>query len=67
MVSRRKSRRNLKTGRHIPVGTFADRDDPPWGFLEIVLVACCGDNVGGSLVYSLVAIKPVYRRVQRLD
>ena len=49
------SRRNLQRGRHIPVHTFADWNKPPPGFLEIDLVAHCGDNMGGSFVYSLVA------------
>ena len=55
MASRRKRRRNLQRGRHIPVRTFADWNKPPPGFLEIDLVAHCGDNMGGSFVYSLVA------------
>ena len=55
VVSRRKRRRNLTRGRHIPVRTFADWDCPPPGFLEIDLVAHCGDNMGGSFIYSLVA------------
>ena len=53
--SRRKRRRNLDRGRHIPVRTFAGWNKPPPGYLEIDLVAHCGDNMGGSLVYSLVA------------
>ena len=53
--SRVSSRRNLDRGRHIPVRTFADWNRPPPGFLEIDLVAHCGDNMGGSFVYSLVA------------
>ena len=52
---RRRRRRNLSTGRNIPVRTFADWNRPPPGFLEIDLVAHCGDNMGGSFVYSLVA------------
>ena len=55
VVSRRKRRRNPARGRHIPVRTFADWDRPPPGFLEIDLVAHCGDNMGGSFIYSLVA------------
>ena len=56
--SRRRRRRNLSPGRNIPVRTFADWNRPPPGFLEIDLVAHCGDNgdnMGGSFVYSLVA------------
>ena len=52
---RRKRRRNLDRGRHIPVRTFADWNKPPPGYLEIDLVAHCGDNMGGSFVYSLMA------------
>ena len=55
VASRRKRRRNLSAGRHISVRTFADWDRPPPGFLEIDLVAHCGDNIGGSFIYSLVA------------
>ena len=55
VASRRKRRRNLSAGRNIPVRTFADWNRPPPGFLEIDLVAHCGDNMGGSLIYSPVA------------
>ena len=55
VVGRRKRRRNLSAGRNIPVRTFADWNRPPPGFLEIDLVAHCGDNMGGSFIYSLVA------------
>ena len=60
VASRRKRRRNLQRGRHIPVRTQTthygdDWNKPPSGFLEIDLVAHCGDNMGGSFVYSLVA------------
>ena len=34
---------------------FSDWDRPPPGFLEIDLVAHCGDNMGGSFIHSLVA------------
>ena len=54
-TGRRKRRRNLDRGRHIPIRTFADWNRPPPGYLEIDLVAHCGDNMGGSFVYSLVA------------
>ena len=54
VASRRKRRRNLQPGRHIPVRPFADWNKPQPGFLEIDLVAHCGDNMGGSFVYSLV-------------
>ena len=54
VASRRKRRRNLQRGRHIPVRTFADWNRPPPGYLEIDLVAHCGESMGGSFVYSLV-------------
>ncbi len=52
---RRKRRRNLSARRNIPVRTFADWHWPPPGFLEIDLVAHCGNNMGGSFIFSLVA------------
>ena len=60
VASRRKRRWNLSAGRNIPVRTFADWNRPSpgllvKGFLEIDLVAHCGDNMGGSFIYSLVA------------
>ena len=55
VAGRSKRRRRLSPGRDIPVRTFADWNRPPPGFLEIDLVAHCGDNMGGSFVYSLVA------------
>ena len=45
----------VDAGQSIPVRTFADWNRPPPGFLEIDLVAHCGDNMGGSFIYSLVA------------
>ena len=59
VASRRKRRRNLQPGWHIPVRTQTthygdDWNKPPPGFLEIDLVAHCGDYMGGSFVYSLV-------------
>ena len=55
VASRRKRRRNLQRGRNIPVRTFADWNRSPPGFLEIDLVAHCGESMGGSFVYSLLA------------
>ena len=59
VASRRKRRRNLQPGWHIPVRIQTthygdDWNKPPPGFLEIDLVAHCGDYMGGSFVYSLV-------------
>ena len=48
-------RMHWRMGCNIPVRTFADWNAPPPGFLEIDLVAHCGDNMGGPFVYSLVA------------
>lgn len=39
----------------IPVRTFADWDDAQAGFVEIDLVAHCGDSVAGQFLYSLTA------------
>ena len=54
-AGRRKRRRNLQRGRNIPVRTFTHWNRPPPSFLEIDLVAYCGESMGGSFVYSLVA------------
>ena len=40
--------------RAIPVRTFADWKDPQPGYMEVDLVAHCGDSVSGSYVHSLV-------------
>ena len=55
VAGRGKRRRRLSPGRNIPVRTFADWNRPPPGFLEIDLVAHCGDSMWGSFIYSLVA------------
>ena len=55
VTSRRKRRRIPIAGRNISLQTFADRNRPPPGFLEVDLVAHCGDNMGKSFIYSLVA------------
>lgn len=39
----------------IPIRTFADWDDTQAGFVEIDLVAHCGDNVTGPFLYSFTA------------
>ena len=39
----------------IPVRTFSDWDDAQAGFVEIDLVAHCGDTVAGQFVYSFTA------------
>ena len=64
VVGWRKRRRRLSPGRNIPVRTFADWNRPPPGFLEIDLVAHCGDSIWGSFIYSLPG---GHRRVHRLD
>jgi hypothetical protein len=50
---RRRPRARSAASRSIPVRTFADWKEPEPGFLEIDLVAHCGDNVGGSYVHTL--------------
>ena len=49
------SRHNLRRGRQLTVRTFTGWNRPPAGFLEIDPVARCGESIGGSSVYSLVA------------
>ena len=52
--SRRKRRQKRKTGSRIPVRTFSDWNEPEPGYLEIDLVAHCGESVAGSFISSLV-------------
>ena len=40
--SRRKRRKRPSMGSQVPVRTFADRNKPPPGFLEIDFVVHCG-------------------------
>ncbi len=40
----------------IPVRTFADWDDVQPGFLELDLVAHCGDSAGGEYIYTLDSV-----------
>ena len=54
-AGRRKRRRRLSPVRNISVRTCADWNRPPPGFLEIDLVAHCGESMGGFFVYSWVA------------
>lgn len=55
-VRGRKARRRALPAvrRKIPVRTFADWGDPPPGFLEVDLVAHCGERVNGSFLHSIV-------------
>jgi len=41
--------------RQVPIRTFADWHEPDIGFLEIDLMAHCGDVVGGRFVHTLTA------------
>lgn len=58
-VSNRRGQSTTKPGgllkHQIPVRTFADWDDTQAGFVEIDLVAHCGDNVAGQFLYSFTA------------
>ena len=56
-VSTRRRVRRTPTAlrREIPIRTFADWHEPDIGFLEIDLVAHCGDVVGGRFVHTLTA------------
>jgi len=58
-VSNRRGQSTTKPGgllkHQIPIRTFADWDETQAGFVEIDLVAHCGDNVGGQFLYSFTA------------
>ena len=53
--SRRRRRRRQSMSGRVPVRTYNDWDHPSPGFLEIDLVAHCGDPLSGSFIHSLVA------------
>ena len=48
--SRRKRKQQKKMGSRIPVRTFSDWKEPEPGYLEIDLVAHCGESVAGSFI-----------------
>ncbi len=50
---RRRPRARSAASQSIPIRTFADWKQPEPGFLEIDLVAHCGDNIGGSYAHTL--------------
>ncbi len=58
-ASRRRGQSSTKPGgllkSQIPVRTFADWDDNQTGFVEIDLVAHCGETMAGQFVHSLTA------------
>ena len=58
-TSNRRGKSTTKPGgllkHQIPIRTFADWDDKRAGFVEIDLVAHCGDTVAGQFVCSLTA------------
>jgi hypothetical protein len=51
---RRRPRARSAASRGIPIRTFADWKEPEPGFLEVDLVAHCGDQIGGSYTSTLV-------------
>lgn len=51
---RRRPRARSVASRAIPIRTFGDWKAPEPGFLEVDLVAHCGDHIGGSYVSTLV-------------
>jgi len=51
---RRRPRARSAASRSIPIRTSGDWKEPEPGFLEIDLVAHCGDNIGGSYAHTLV-------------
>ncbi len=54
-VGGRRRRRNTPTSlrKKVPVRTFADWNEPVPGFMEMDLVAHCGDVAAGSFVHTL--------------
>jgi hypothetical protein len=54
-VGGRRRRRNAPTPlrKNVPVRTFADWNEPPPGFMEMDLVAHCGDIAAGSFAHTL--------------
>jgi len=58
-TSNRRGQSTTKPGdllkHQIPIRTFADWDDTRAGFVEIDLVAHCGDTVDGQFLYSFTA------------
>jgi hypothetical protein len=58
-ISQRRGQSTTKPGgllkHQIPVRTFADWDENQAGFVEIDLVAHCGDSVAGQFICSLTA------------
>ncbi len=58
-TSNRRGKSTTKPGgllkHQIPIRTFADWDDTQAGFVEIDLVAYCGEHVAGQFVCSLTA------------
>ena len=51
--SRRKRRQKRKMGSRIPIRTLSYWNEPEPGYLEIDLVAHCGESVAGSFISSL--------------
>jgi hypothetical protein len=52
--SRRRAKRTLTAlQRSVPIRTFTDWHEPPPGYLEMDLVAHCGENTAGSYVHTL--------------
>lgn len=58
-ISNRRGQSSTKPGGllkdQIPIRTFADWDDSQAGFVEIDLVAHCGESMAGQFVHSLTA------------
>ncbi|MDN5939505.1 MAG: ISNCY family transposase [Salinisphaera sp.] len=52
---RRPRRASTPLRRSVPIRTFADWNEPAPGYMEMDLVAHCGETMGGSCVYTLSA------------
>src|SRR5262249_4982219 len=52
-TGRKQRRMKPSVRRSVPVRTFADWNEPPPGYMEIDLVAHCGESLTGSFAHTL--------------
>src|SRR5207245_3666338 len=52
---RKKRKTTTKPSKQVPIRTFADRNEPVPGYLEIDFVAHGGSSMHGTFLWSLVA------------
>jgi hypothetical protein len=58
-TGRKHPRRKPAVRNSIPVRTFADWKEPPAGYLEVDLVAHCGDSLTGSFAHTMTTVRQV--------